>query len=259
MRRLVVELPPSLAAQWSRRVAAFALVVVVMTVLLSRLDRLETAASLAVLGGGMLLAGVAIALAVVAFGVVWADGRPGSGRAFAGLLIALLLLAYPAYLSVQALRLPRINDVTTDLSDPPAFSRSRRALELRSGRIPPDPGPGARATQLQAYPGVEPLVLELQPLEVFQLVQKAAQQRGWQVIETASPGGRTGTGRLEAIDRSLLMRFPDDVTVRIRPVASGARVDVRSASRFGSHDLGVNARRVEAFMTRLQELADERR
>jgi uncharacterized protein (DUF1499 family) len=55
------------------------------------------------------------------------------------------------------------------------------------------------------------------------------------------------------------MRFPDDVTVRIRPVASGARVDVRSASRFGSHDLGVNARRVEAFMTRLQELADERR
>ncbi len=259
MRRLVVELPPSLAAQWSRRVAAFALVVVAMTILLSRLDRLETAASLAVLGGGMLLAGVAIALAVVAFGVVWADGRPGSGRAFAGLVIALLLLAYPALLSVQALRLPRINDVTTDLSDPPAFSRSRRALELRSGRVPPDPGAAARAAQLQAYPGVEPVVLELQPLEVFQLVQKAAQQRGWQVIETASPGGRTGIGRLEAIDRSLLMRFPDDVTVRIRPVASGARVDVRSASRFGSHDLGANARRVEAFMTRLQELAEERR
>ena len=29
---------------------------------------------------------------------------------------------------------------------------------------------------------------------------------------------------------------------------------MRSASRFGSHDLGVNARRVEAFMARLQEL-----
>lgn len=259
MRRLVVELPPSLAAQWSRRVAAFALLVVALTIVLSRLDRLETTASLAVLGGGMLLAVLAIALAAIAFAVVWADGRPGSGAAFAGLVIALALLAYPAWLAVQAVRLPRLNDVTTDLADPPAFSRSRRALELRAGRIPPDPGPSARAAQMQAYPGVEPLVLELQPVEVFQLVQKAAQQRGWQVIETASPGGRTGIGRLEAVDRSLLMRFPDDVTVRIRPVAAGARVDVRSASRLGAHDLGANARRVEAFMQRLQELADERR
>lgn len=239
--------------------AAFALLVVALTVVLSRLDRLEMSASLAVLGGGMLLAAVAIALAVVAFAVVWTDGRPGSGTAFAGLLIALAVLAYPGWLALQAVRLPRLNDVTTDLADPPAFSRSRRALELRAGRIPPDPGPSVRAAQAQAYPAVEPLVLELQPVEVFQLVQRAAQQRGWQVIETASPGGRTGVGRLEAVDRSLLMRFPDDVTVRIRPVAAGARVDVRSASRLGAHDLGANARRIEAFMQRLQELADERR
>jgi uncharacterized protein (DUF1499 family) len=176
----------------------------------------------------------------------------------AGLLVALGLLAYPSFLAVQALRLPRLNDITTDVTDPPAFSRSRRALELRSGRVPPDPGPASRALQAIAYPDLAPLTLELPPQEVFQLVLKAAQQRGWQVLETASPGGRTGTGRIEAIDRSMLMRFPDDVTVRIRPVAVGARVDVRSASRLGSHDLGANARRIEAFLATLQELADER-
>ncbi|MHB2166932.1 DUF1499 domain-containing protein [Alsobacter sp. R-9] len=258
MRRLVVELPPSLAARWSRRVAGFALLVTAMTVLLSRLDRLDVTASMAVLAGGMVLAAVAIALAVVAFGVVWDDGRPGFGAAMAGLLVAIGLLAYPSFLAVQALRLPRLNDITTDVTDPPAFSRSRRALDLRAGRIPPDPGPASRALQAIAYPELAPLTLELAPQEVYQLVLKAAQQRGWQVVETAAPGGRTGTGRIEAIDRSLLMRFPDDVTVRIRPVAVGARVDVRSASRFGAHDLGANARRIEAFLATLQELADER-
>ncbi len=259
MRRLVVDLPPSLAAQWSRRIAAFALTVVLMTVLLSRLDRLETTASLAVLGSGMVLAVGALALAVVAFGIVWQDGRPGFGAAFGGLLIACAVLAYPAWLGVQALRLPRINDVTTDKVDPPAFSRSRRALEVRAGRVPPDPGAEARMMQARAYPGVEPVLLDMAPQEAYQLVLKAAQQRGWQVIESAAPGGRTGVGRIDAVDRSLLMRYPDDVTIRLRPVAAGVRVDVRSASRFGAHDLGVNARRIEAFSARLQELADERK
>ena len=101
-------------------------------------------------------------------------------------------------------------------------------------------------------------MLDLTPQESFALVQKAASQRGWQVIETATPGGRVGTGRLEAIDHSLAMRFPEDVTVRLRPTAAGTRIDIRSASRFPIHDFGANARRIAAFAEAVQELADAR-
>jgi len=34
----------------------------------------------------------------------------------------------------------------------------------------------------------------------------------------------------------------------VRPAPSGSRIDVRSASRVGRSDLGVNARRIRAFL-----------
>jgi uncharacterized protein (DUF1499 family) len=49
------------------------------------------------------------------------------------------------------------------------------------------------------------------------------------------------------------MGFPDDVVIRIRMSSAGAVVDMRSASRFGKHDLGANARRVRALLEELDE------
>jgi uncharacterized protein (DUF1499 family) len=69
------------------------------------------------------------------------------------------------------------------------------------------------------------------------------------------PGGRVGLGRLEAIDRTFLLRLPDDITVRIRGRADGSRIDVRSASRLGTHDLGQNARRIRAYLEEVSNLA----
>jgi uncharacterized protein (DUF1499 family) len=75
------------------------------------------------------------------------------------------------------------------------------------------------------------------------------------VIEAVPPGGRVGLGRIEAIDRTFLLRMPDDITVRIRPRADGARIDVRSASRLGTHDLGQNAQRIRAYLDEVSNLA----
>jgi uncharacterized protein (DUF1499 family) len=86
-------------------------------------------------------------------------------------------------------------------------------------------------------------------------VRKAAQNRGWTIIEAVRPGGRMGLGRLEAVDRTFLLRLPDDVTVRLRPRADGTRIDVRSASRMGTHDLGTNAARIRAFLEEVSNLA----
>ena len=81
----------------------------------------------------------------------------------------------------------------------------------------------------------------------FALVLSAVDALGWQLVEQNPPGGRIGDGRIEAIDRTLIMRFPDDITIRVRPLAGQTRVDVRSVSRYGRHDFGVNARRSRPY------------
>ena len=52
------------------------------------------------------------------------------------------------------------------------------------------------------------------------------------------------------------MGFPDDITIRIQPLAGQTKLDVRSASRYGRNDFGVNARRIERFAEELQTQLD---
>ncbi|HEX2510893.1 MAG TPA: DUF1499 domain-containing protein [Microvirga sp.] len=255
MRRLIIEEPVSRPAKWSPVVAWFALVVTVMAVLLIRMGRVDYGAGFVVMGAGLALAMLAVVLALIAFIRIWQEGRRGLGSAVRGMLIATAVLAYPAWFAGKAVALPPINDVTTDTDNPPQFSRSRAVLEARGGRVPPDQPREVREAQREAYAQVAPLTLDVPPDEAFELVQKAALNRGWQIIEATRPGGRVGLGRVEAVDRTLLLRLPDDITVRIRPRADGTRIDVRSASRIGTHDLGQNAARIRAFLDELSNLA----
>lgn len=255
MRRLILEEPVTRAAMWSRRLAWFALAVTIIAVALIRFGQVELVAGVAAVAAGLALALAAIGLSLVAYWRIWAEGRRGLRSAVWGMLVALAILAYPGWFALKALTLPTLNDVTTDIESPPAFSRSSAALEARHGRIPPDVPAEVRRQQRQAYPQVAPLTLDLSPQETFELARKAAINRGWQIIEAKPPGGRIGLGHIEAIDRTFLLRIPDDVTVRIRPRADGARIDVRSASRFGKHDLGTNAQRIRRYLDEVSNLA----
>ena len=255
MRRLIIEEPVSRAAIWSGRIAWFALAVTAVAVAFMRLQLVDIQPGFASLAAGLALAGLAVLLALAAFVRIWMEGRRGVGQAVKGLALALAILAYPGLYALRALTLPPLNDVSTDIDDPPAFSRSRASLEARAGRLPPDLPREKRIAQREAYPQVAPLTLDVSPEEAFDLVRKAAANRGWQVIETVRPGGRVGLGRIEAVDRTFLLRLPDDVTVRIRPRADGSRIDVRSASRIGTHDLGQNARRIRAYLDEISNLA----
>jgi hypothetical protein len=59
------------------------------------------------------------------------------------------------------------------------------------------------------------------------------------------------TGSIHAVAFTPLLRFPDDVVVRLEESPEGTRVDMRSVSRMGMHDLGQNARRIKAFLADL--------
>ena len=119
--------------------------------------------------------------------------------------------------------------------------------------MPPEAPPRCAKAQRQQGQDIAPLSPHVPPYDAFDLVRKAAQNRGPRIVEAVKPGGRFGLGRIEAVDRTFLLRLPDDITVRNRPRADGTRVDIRSASRIGTHDFGANAARIRAFLKELSE------
>jgi uncharacterized protein (DUF1499 family) len=48
-------------------------------------------------------------------------------------------------------------------------------------------------------------------------------------------------------------RFVDDIVIRVTADGSGSRVDMRSLSRQGRSDFGVNAARIRAYMGELKK------
>jgi uncharacterized protein (DUF1499 family) len=60
-------------------------------------------------------------------------------------------------------------------------------------------------------------------------------------------------GQYDFIQRSRLLRFPDTITVRFIPrSATQSTLAIYSRSHYGSSDLGVNRRRVTAWLAALQ-------
>jgi len=258
MRRTLPPEPWSQAALWSRSVAVFAATVGILSVLLVRLKILAPVSALASLGAAVALALVALLLVGTAWVVIWRTGRRGAGAAFSGGLIALLTLAWPAWLAFEAVRLPVLSDISTDVANPPHFSLSSAAYSAREGFQPVGVTPKAREVQRAAYPDVEPIVVDLDADEAFALVLKTAKAIGWKVVDQRPPGGRTGEGHADFVDKTLIMGFDEDVTVRLKPLPGQTRIDLRAASRYGRHDFGANAKRIMAFAEELQNQLDAR-
>lgn len=254
-RRLVFEEPVSRAAIWSRRLAWFSVVVLALSLLLVRL-REPSIEGLAPVAGAYLFVLLALGLAFLAFVRIWQKGHRGVGMAAGALALCLILLAPAGYVGFMLATRPALADISTDIDDPPAFSRSMAALTARDGRVPPDIAPQQRRLQRQAYPKIAPIVLEQPADAAFDLARKAATALGWQVLETSRPGGRSGAGRIEAVARGRVLRFSEDITIRVKPRVDGSRIDIRSASRIGSHDLGANAKRVTAFADEINLLLE---
>jgi uncharacterized protein (DUF1499 family) len=81
----------------------------------------------------------------------------------------------------------------------------------------------------------------------FDQALATAQQMGWTIIATDN-----AAGRIEACERSRWFGFTDDIVVRVTASGSGSRIDVRSSSRVGRSDFGVNAARIRAYLAGLK-------
>jgi uncharacterized protein (DUF1499 family) len=88
---------------------------------------------------------------------------------------------------------------------------------------------------------------KLAPAEAFKRALDAANAMpGWTVVD-ADPAA----GRIEANETSRWFRFTDDVVIRVTADGAGSRIDVRSVSRVGRSDFGVNAGRIRAYTAAL--------
>jgi uncharacterized protein (DUF1499 family) len=232
-------------AVWARRVALFFVQLMILTVLLHRFASLTTPVAINLMA--VSIAGLFIAIGIAVFSIVriWFGGQTGAAQAFAAIFIACLGLAAPAYFLFHAITLPRLNDVQTSPEEPIDF---KMLNTMRPADANPIVEPDEAAIELQddGYPDIGPMSLERSAPEVFSIVHEAVERLGWTIVLNETPG-ETGAGRIEATDRTLVMGFTDDVLVQVKGDDAHAIVDVRSASRYGMHDLGANAARIRAL------------
>jgi len=257
IRRHGTDEPISRLAIWARRVALFSLVATFIAVIIVRSGALEIVPALSTLAGALVLACVAILLSFAAGSVIWKDGGGGGRHAVAGFLIGLALIAYPLYLGIKAYLLPAIYDISTDPIDPPRFDAIAR-LRPRDANPITYAGLYAAEQQHAAYSDIEPDLTDSTAQESYDAAMKVIAKRRWRVVDARPPqgppprvvdarapiGAASRDGIIEAVARTPILGFRDDVVVRVRPTSDGTRIDVRSASRYGRNDLGTNAARV---------------
>jgi uncharacterized protein (DUF1499 family) len=248
--------PVSGLATWARNLAIFAVVAVAVSIIIVRFGFLEVKPAIATFFGALALAVLSILIGFLGFAAIWHNGTRGMGRILIAFLIDALVLAYPAYLVVQYRRLPPIHDITTDPIDPPRFEALSR---LRTGDgTNPAVYAGLYSAELQrkAYPDIEPVELEITPERAFEITLRLAAKRKWLVIDERPPQQPRRIGLIEAVARTPIMGFREDVSIRVQPDGDGSRVDIRSSSRYFDSDLGSNAARISKLMDDLNAAAE---
>lgn len=213
-------------------------------------------------GFQMLMAAMGLAAFAVLFGwfIGWRQKRKGVSAPkmlrWLGMALGLGMIGWLGSFVWQARSVPAIHDISTDLADPPQFAQ----LTVRPDNFDQIPGEGDSEMKgmspqqrwvlihQQAYGDIRSARINQPVSEVMAKAERLAKTRGWDiaVIEPAS-------GRMEATDTTRFFRFKDDVVLRVRATedGTGSIVDMRSVSRVGVSDIGVNAKRVRSFLADL--------
>ena len=188
---------------------------------------------------------ISVPLSLLGWWFVARRGLRGQGWAMVALAAGLAGVWVPLYTVYTARGLPMIHDISTDLGNPPAFV-AVLPLRAASANSTAYGGVTVAALQKQFYPDIQPLVIAQPPAQVFQRALSVAQTLGWDLVEV-----NEAAGRIEATTTTFWFGFKDDVVVRLTPAGAGSRIDVRSLSRVGVSDLGVNAQRIRDYLKRL--------
>ncbi len=232
----------SRAAVWSVRTGSFALILFLTSGAGHRFGMIETEPFLWLLGMACLLGVTALCLSIAGFIRLWETGDRAGRNALAGGLMAALVLAPFGYGAWLAVTLPRINDVSTDYAEPPPLHGHAAVLDPRHAQF-----------AAEFYPEINGRRYALSFEAVEEAILQLIKERHWTIISPDGPQRSRHVVVITALARSYVLAFPSDVALRIADEGDTTYVDMRSASRYGAHDLGANAAQIAGFLAELDQ------
>ena len=194
--------------------------------------------ALVVTGVGGLLSLAAFAAGVIAL------IRGQRRNAAEGLLLGLPAAALVVTWLLSRGGFPPINDVTTAVTDSPRFADNA-------------PYPAHFVPHLQAaYDDLAPVTVAASMSAAYDAVLDEVASRsddGWSIVRK-----ERASGRVQGTAQSAVFGFIDDWVVQLRQRSdeAGVRIDVRSRSRDGVGDMGVNAARIRSLLDGIQARLD---
>jgi len=220
--------------------SAFSIVLLVTGMLLANREVIPPMA-----GFGLFVLSGVLGLAAIIASVVVMVQTQAFHVAMIGMLGLLPLIALVAG-AVDGMRHPRINDITTDIANPPQFEQAL-TLDANQGREMYFPEKWGGIIR-KAYPDVQPLLID-RPLEdaFARVLDAAKKQKRWEVMREDPEAGV-----IEAVATTRIFRWKDDIVIRLTETDAGTRVDMRSKSRDGQSDLGANAKRIKKFFDAIE-------
>lgn len=240
-----MEAATNFLAKWGMVLVVVALSITVVAVLMFRFKLPpEYQTPLLVLLVATLLAALAAAMGALALlGSLISDASQVQ-RSLVTIVLALVLIIPVFSLASKVGTMPTINDISTDLDNPPVYKvvPSLRhpidnSLDLVQERMD---------TQKAFYDDIKPLKLTASPDQVFDKALSVMADKGWDIVDSDK-----AAGHIEATVSTAVLNFQDDVVIRLTVDNGGTIVDMRSASRTGRSDLGVNSQRIREFFAAL--------
>lgn len=199
-------------------------------------------------GFGMFALGCLLGVVVTIVGIV-AILMGKTGPVVALWFLGAIPAGFLVYGMVSGRNYPLINDISTDVADPPTFVRAQQLPENDGWEMafPAENG----ELVLEHYPQVKSLPLAGTIDDVFGRAQQLATgEEDWTIL-----GTDTGEKRrtIEGYSETGLFHFRDYFVIEIREIDDGAVVvDMRSKSKDGRGDFGVNAARIREFLEKLK-------
>jgi len=276
----------SKAAIWCLRLALFLIPFFVLVILLYRFAKIDTIQMFILIAFGLLIALLSLVFAIKAISELWTKGYRGGSQVIRGMIITLLVLlpfGYQAFLSIQ---FPLANDVSTDMLNPPEYIN---AVNIREANVDKGMNPILQyddeyaREMILAYPRLQSRRYPAGPERVLEAVRIIIDNNKWLLTgssgipELKSNAESENTTELadnepeeendeeqieeeiaapddifiEALERTFIFGFQNDVIIRIVSEDRNTLVDVRSSARWGKHDFGYNAKLIEGFLQQL--------
>lgn len=267
----------SRAALWCQRLALVAICYLIIAILLHRFGEVTTPQFFWLVAFGLALLVMSLLLGMRAIAELWSAGRRGGKATVRGILLSVLALLPFVWAGWLALRHPPLSDVATSAHAPPVFVEIAR---VRANGVAAGMNPlaayeaGYGELVAAAYPAVASRRYNTGAERIYAAIRALLADRGWTLVVVRGapqaeppsaedePADRPRPGaseegivaaapvdiEIEAVASSLIFGFRTDVAIRIVTEAEATLVDMRSANRYGPHDLGSNARLITTFL-----------